>query len=80
MKEAVEILLKCLAGLEQGSDGVREECSCYAQLPPSLSLPSDLPLWVFYAFQMEAMSFNLLDSSEESSETWLQMARKELGM
>lgn len=65
MKAALEILLKCLAGLGHGSDGVREECRCCAQLPPSLSLPSDLPLLTFLAFQMETMSFNFLDSSEE---------------
>lgn len=48
------------------------------QRHPSLSLPSDLPLLVFLTFQMETMGFNLLDSSEESSETWPPMAREEL--
>lgn len=48
------------------------------QRRPSLSLPSDLPLLVFLTFQMEAMGFILLDSSEESSETRPPMAREEL--
>lgn len=64
----MEIVLKCLTAFEQGPKS------------SSQSLPGDLPLLVFLAFQRETMGFNLLDSSQESSETWLQMARKELCM